>query len=64
MSSPVKDYDITYKVLVVGEMSVGKTSLIRRYSRPEEKMAMSYLTTVGNYKTPYTIILVDQYYIL
>ncbi|CAB3997928.1 ras-related Rab-3D-like [Paramuricea clavata] len=47
MSSPDKGYDITYKVLVVGEMSVGKTSLIRRYSRPEEKMAMSYLTTVG-----------------
>jgi GTPase SAR1 family protein len=49
MSSPDKGYDITYKVLVVGEMSVGKTSLIRRYSRPEEKMALSYLTTVGNY---------------
>ena len=47
MSSPGKNYDITYKVLVVGEMSVGKTSLIRRYSCPEKKMAMSYLTTVG-----------------
>lgn len=47
MSSPVKNYDITYKVLVVGESSVGKTSLIRRYSKPEEKMAMSYLTTIG-----------------
>ena len=49
MSLPGKDYDITYKVLVIGEMSVGKTSLIRRYFRPEEKIAMSYLTTVGNY---------------
>lgn len=48
MSSPAKDYDIKYKVLVVGEMSVGKTSLIRRYSHPEENMVMSYLTTVGN----------------
>ena len=53
MSSPGKNYEITYKVLVVGEMSVGKTSLIRRYSCPEKKMAMSYLTTVGNYKAPY-----------
>ena len=57
MSSQGKNYDITYKVLVVGEMSVGKTSIIRRYSRPEEKMAMSYLTTVGNCKTSYFTVL-------
>ena len=49
MSSPSKHYDITYKVLVVGEMSVGKTSLIRKYSRPDEKMTMAYITTVGEY---------------
>ncbi|XP_046856985.1 ras-related protein Rab-8A-like [Xenia sp. Carnegie-2017] len=42
-----KDYDITYKVLVVGEMTVGKTSLIRRYSTPNDLVVMSYMTTVG-----------------
>ena len=49
MSSSSKNYDITYKVLVVGEMSVGKTSLIKRYSCPDRKMAMAYITTVGKY---------------
>ncbi|XP_028402351.1 ras-related protein Rab-13-like [Dendronephthya gigantea] len=47
MSTPSKDYDITYKVLVIGESSVGKTCLIQRYSRPDEKLAMAYVTTIG-----------------
>lgn len=52
-----KDYDITYKVLVVGEMTVGKTSLIRRYSSPNDRVVMSYMTTVGVYFTVYFCVL-------
>jgi len=47
MSSQTKDYDITYKVLVIGETAVGKTSLIRSYSKPNESFTPSLLPTYG-----------------
>jgi len=42
-----KNYDITYKILVLGETSVGKTALIRKYFSPNEPFSTSLLSTVG-----------------
>ena len=39
--------DITYKVLLIGESAVGKTSLIRSYSKPDESFTPSLLPTYG-----------------
>ena len=47
MSSHTKDYDVTYKVLLIGETGVGKTSLIRSYSRPNESFTAALLPTYG-----------------
>ena len=47
MSSQPKDFDISYKVLLVGESGVGKSSLIRSYSKPDEAFALSLLPTYG-----------------
>lgn len=47
MSSRSKDYDISYKVLLIGESGVGKTSLIKSYSKPNEAFTPSLLSTVG-----------------
>ncbi|XP_068744369.1 uncharacterized protein [Montipora capricornis] len=47
MSSQSKDFDISYKVLLVGESGVGKSSLIRSYSKPDEAFALSLLPTYG-----------------
>lgn len=40
-----KTYDTTYKVLVLGESGVGKTSIIRRFT--DEKYQDSYISTIG-----------------
>ena len=45
---PRKDsiyYDLRFKIMVIGESKVGKTSLIKRYT--QDKFAGIYLTTVG-----------------
>ena len=38
-------YDVKYKIMVLGESKVGKTSLIKRYTK--EQFGGVYLTTVG-----------------
>lgn len=47
MSSHSKDYDVSYKVLLIGESGVGKTSLIRSYSKPNETFTSTLLPTYG-----------------
>ena len=49
MSSQPKDYDITYKVLLIGESAVGKTSLIRCYSKPDQSFTSNLMPTYGEY---------------
>lgn len=49
MSSQPKDYDITYKVLLIGESAVGKTSLIRCYSKPDQSFTSTLMPTYGEY---------------
>lgn len=45
------DYDIIYKALVIGESSVGKTALVRRYKNPNSKLP-NLLPTIGiDYRT-------------
>ena len=52
-----KDYDIRYKVLVVGESTVGKSSIIRMLSRPDEELPCSLVTTVGKW---YEITIINK----
>ena len=40
-----KNYNSTFKVLVLGESGVGKTSIIRRFT--EEQYQESYISTIG-----------------
>lgn len=47
MTEEKREFDITYKVLVIGESTVGKTSLIRMFSHPDEELPASLLTTIG-----------------
>ena len=38
-------FDLKYKIMVLGESKVGKTSLIKRYTK--DQFGGVYLTTVG-----------------
>ena len=41
----VRDYDVTYKILVLGDSGVGKTCLIRRFT--DDDFTDSFLSTIG-----------------
>ncbi|KAJ7394119.1 Ras- protein Rab-13 [Desmophyllum pertusum] len=57
MSSQPKDYDITYKVLLIGESAVGKSSLIKCYSKPNQSFTATLLPTYGiDFVTVITIV--------
>ena len=45
MSFKDHDYNATYKILVLGESGVGKTSIIRRFT--DEEYQESYISTIG-----------------
>ena len=44
-----KDYDVTYKVLVLGDSGVGKTCLIRRFT--DGDFTDNFLSTIGKYRS-------------
>ncbi|XP_032238048.1 GTP-binding protein ypt2 isoform X2 [Nematostella vectensis] len=44
-SSPEKDFEATYKILVLGDSGVGKTCLIFRFA--EDIFSDSYISTIG-----------------
>ena len=41
----IKDYDYLFKIVLVGNSSVGKSSLLRRYC--DDAFQESYLPTIG-----------------
>ncbi|XP_031572326.1 ras-related protein Rab-13-like isoform X2 [Actinia tenebrosa] len=45
--SKTKEFDLQYKVIVIGETAVGKSSLIRRYANPEQPFTSNMISTVG-----------------
>jgi len=52
-----KDYDVTYKVLVLGESTVGKTALIRYHCGKDTEFNPNLVPTIGiDYKTEYATI--------
>ena len=50
------DYDIIYKVIVIGDVGVGKTSLLRRYQNPEQEISDITSTMGVDYCAMDTII--------
>lgn len=42
----IREYDVIYKVLLIGESGVGKTAMIQRYKNPDLKLP-NYLPTIG-----------------
>ena len=42
-----KDYDVTYKVLVLGESTVGKTALIRYHCEKDREFNANLVPTIG-----------------
>ncbi|EDO40408.1 predicted protein [Nematostella vectensis] len=42
-----REYDLQYKVIVIGESGVGKSSLIRCYAHPDQPFCSNMITTVG-----------------
>ena len=47
MSLQPKEYDLSYKVLLIGESAVGKSSLIRCYSKPDQAFTSALMPTYG-----------------
>jgi len=45
--SRTRTFDLQYKVLVIGESAVGKTSLIRCYANPDQPFETNMVSTVG-----------------
>ena len=45
ISFMIKDYDYLFKIVLIGSSSVGKSSLLRRYS--DDSFQESYLATIG-----------------
>lgn len=41
----IRDYDFLFKVVIVGNSSVGKSSLLRRFA--DDSFQESYLATIG-----------------
>lgn len=53
----MKDYDVTYKVLVLGESTVGKTALIKYHCEKDREFNANLVPTIGiDYKTEYATI--------
>ena len=50
----IKDYDYLFKIVLIGSSSVGKSSLLRRYS--DDSFQESYLATIGvDFRFKYSI---------
>eukprot|EP00112_Aurelia_sp_Birch-Aquarium-sp1_P026481 Seg940.12 transcript_id=Seg940.12/GoldUCD/mRNA.D3Y31 product="Ras-related protein RABE1a" protein_id=Seg940.12/GoldUCD/D3Y31 len=57
MSLRKKNYDVTYKVLVLGESTVGKTALIKCYTESDKEFDPNLVPTIGiDYRTIFTTI--------
>ncbi|XP_065063815.1 ras-related protein Rab-13-like [Rhopilema esculentum] len=57
MSFKRKQHDVTYKVLVLGESTVGKTALIKCYTEKDKDFNPNLVPTIGiDYKTEYMTI--------
>lgn len=61
MSLREKDYDVTYKILIIGESAVGKTSLIKCYSKPNESFRAALLPTIGELVLSSSISVCNKY---
>ncbi len=44
-----RDYDFTFKILVLGDSGVGKTCLIKRFT--DDDFSENFLSTIGLYNT-------------
>jgi len=42
-----KNYDLLYKVIIIGESQVGKTALLRRYQYPDRALPLNLNSTIG-----------------
>lgn len=55
--SKLKDHDVLYKALILGESAVGKTALVQKYTSPDRKFSPNLLPTIGiDYRTVIRII--------
>ena len=53
------DFSDTYKILVIGDVNVGKTCLVHRFC--DERYYDTYISTVGEFRTQFNIILYIKY---
>ncbi|CAF0821095.1 unnamed protein product [Brachionus calyciflorus] len=44
-SNPSKDYDVLFKIVLIGDSAVGKTSLLQRFA--EQHFSDTHITTIG-----------------
>ena len=51
MSLKRKSYDVTYKVLVLGESTVGKTALIKNHCDRDKEFNPNLVPTIGKNQT-------------
>lgn len=53
-------HDYSYKIVLIGDSSVGKSSLIRRFA--DDSFEESYLATIGvDFKFKYILLYAEQY---
>ncbi len=63
MSTTSKPYDLQYKILIVGDSAVGKTSILTRFA--DDAFYSNYLATIGTFITSNSIkIEYEQFKIL
>ena len=48
MTSFNEDYDYRFKIIIIGDENIGKTSMVRKLT--EEDFSKSYISTIMKYK--------------
>ena len=55
-----KEYDVLYKLLLIGDSSVGKTCILQKYTN--DSFDSTFITTVGEIRSSVFCIVLNVYH--